>query len=52
MKALLFEYYPALERAFDYSRSKGALLLLTSSGLRRDPPCRSSDDSGLGISPR
>lgn len=30
LQAQLLEYFPALERAFDYSRSKGALLLLTS----------------------
>ena len=39
MKALLLEYFPALERAFDYTRSKGALLLLTKyrtpDGIRR-----------------
>ncbi|WP_406707848.1 IS110 family RNA-guided transposase [Streptomyces halobius] len=29
MRAQLLEYFPALERAFDYSRTKGALVLLT-----------------------
>jgi transposase len=29
LQAQLLEYFPALERAFDYSRSKAALLLLT-----------------------
>lgn len=29
MQAQPLEYFPALERAFDYSRSKAALLLLT-----------------------
>jgi transposase len=39
LRAQLLEYFPALERAFDYSRSKAALLLLTKhrtpEGLRR-----------------
>uniref|UniRef100_UPI003F4926FD IS110 family transposase n=1 Tax=Paenarthrobacter ureafaciens TaxID=37931 RepID=UPI003F4926FD len=39
MKALLLEYFPALDRAFDYTRSKGALFLLTKhrtpDGIRR-----------------
>lgn len=39
LQAQLLEYFPALERAFDYSRSKGALLLLTKhrtpDGIRR-----------------
>ncbi len=39
LRAQLLEYFPALEQAFDYSRSKGALLLLTRyntpDGLRR-----------------
>ncbi|MGW3974599.1 IS110 family transposase [Streptomyces ardesiacus] len=29
LRAQLLEYFPALERAFDYSRSKAALILLT-----------------------
>ncbi|WP_189868293.1 IS110 family transposase, partial [Streptomyces noursei] len=29
LRAQLLEYFPALERAFDYSRSKAGLLLLT-----------------------
>lgn len=29
LQAQLVEYFPALERAFDYSRSKAALLMLT-----------------------
>jgi transposase len=39
LRAQLLEYFPALERAFDYSTSKAALLLLTAyqtpDGLRR-----------------
>ena len=39
LQAQLLEYFPALERAFDYSRSKDALLLLTKhrtpDGIRR-----------------
>ncbi|WP_231941568.1 IS110 family transposase [Arthrobacter sp. U41] len=39
LQAQLLEYFPALERAFDYSRSKAALLLLTKhrtpDGIRR-----------------
>lgn len=39
LRAQLLEYFPALERAFDYSTSKAALLLLTGyqtpDGLRR-----------------
>jgi transposase len=39
LRARLLEYFPALERAFDYSRSKAALILLsgyqTPDGLRR-----------------
>jgi transposase len=39
LRAQLLEYFPALERAFDYSRSKAALLLLTKhrtpDGIRR-----------------
>lgn len=39
LKAQMLEYFPALERAFDYSRSKAALLLLTKhrtpEGIRR-----------------
>jgi hypothetical protein len=39
LRAQLLEYFPALERAFDYSRSKAALLLLTEhrtpNGLRQ-----------------
>lgn len=29
LQARLLEYFPALERAFDYSRSKAALMLLS-----------------------
>ena len=29
LRAQLLEYFPALERAFDYSKSKAALILLT-----------------------
>ena len=36
LQAQLLEYFPALERAFDYSRSKAALLLLTNTGLRTE----------------
>nr|WP_204080281.1 IS110 family transposase [Mycobacterium riyadhense] len=39
LRAQLLEYFPALERAFDYSKSKAALILLTGyqtpGGLRR-----------------
>ena len=39
LRATLLEYFPALERAFDYSKSKAALTLLsgysTPDGLRR-----------------
>ncbi|MFZ3304139.1 MAG: IS110 family transposase [Mycobacterium sp.] len=39
LRAQLLEYFPALERAFDYSKSKAALILLTGyqtpEGLRR-----------------
>ena len=39
LRATMLEYFPALERAFDYSKNKAALTLLstfqTSSGLRR-----------------
>ena len=39
LRAALLEYFPALERAFDYSASKAALILLTGyqtpDGLRR-----------------
>jgi transposase len=39
LRAQLLEYFPALERAFDYSKSKAALILLigyqTPDGLRR-----------------
>lgn len=39
LKAQLLEYFPALERTFDYSRSKAALMLLTKyrtpDGIRR-----------------
>jgi transposase len=39
LRAQLLEYFPALERAFDYSHSKAALILLTGyqtpDGLRR-----------------
>lgn len=44
LQAQLLEYFPALERAFDYSRSKGALLLLTKhrtpDGIRRTGQAR------------
>lgn len=36
LHAQLLEYFPALERAFDYSRSKAALLLLTNTGPRTE----------------
>ncbi|ELP44293.1 hypothetical protein D522_23215, partial [Mycobacterium avium subsp. paratuberculosis S5] len=29
MRAQLLEYFPALERAFDYNKSRAALILLT-----------------------
>ena len=39
LRAQLWQYFPALERAFDYSASKAALILLTGyqtpDGLRR-----------------
>ena len=39
LRAQLLEYFPALERAFDYSTSKAALILFTGyqtpDGLRR-----------------
>lgn len=44
MRAQLLEYFPALERAFDYAASKAALVLLTGyqtpAGLRRVGPSR------------
>lgn len=44
MRAQLLEYFPALERAFDYAASKAALVLLTGYqtpvGLRRVGPSR------------
>jgi transposase len=44
LQAQLLEYFPALERAFDYSRSKAALLLLTKhrtpDGIRRSGQAR------------
>ncbi|AYE95392.1 IS110 family transposase [Mycobacterium paragordonae] len=44
LRAQLLEYFPALERAFDYSTSKAALILLTGyqtpDGLRRAGPAR------------
>ncbi|MFJ3206142.1 hypothetical protein [Streptomyces sp. NPDC086989] len=44
MRAQLLEYFPALERAFDYAASKAALILLTGyqtpAGLRRLGPSR------------
>ncbi len=44
LRAQLLEYFPALERAFDYSTSKAALMLLTGyqtpDGLRRLGPAR------------
>lgn len=44
MRAQLLEYFPALERAFDYAASKGALVLMTAyqtpASLRRIGPAR------------
>ncbi|WP_406368164.1 IS110 family transposase [Streptomyces sp. NBC_01546] len=44
MRAQLLEYFPALERTFDYAASKSALILLTGyqtpAGLRRVGPSR------------
>ncbi|MEU2391501.1 IS110 family transposase [Streptomyces sp. NPDC007369] len=44
MRAQLLEYFPALERTFDYAASKAALILLTGyqtpAGLRRLGPSR------------
>lgn len=44
LRAQLLEYFPALERAFDYSHSKAALILLTGyqtpEALRRAGPVR------------
>jgi transposase len=44
LRAQLLEYFPALERAFDYSKSKAALILLTGyqtpDGLRRTGAAR------------
>lgn len=44
MRAQLLEFFPALERAFDYAASKAALVLLTGyqtpAGLRRVGPSR------------
>jgi len=44
LRAQLLEYFPGLERAFDYSTSKAALILLTGyqtpDGLRRAGPAR------------
>jgi transposase len=44
LRAQMLEYFPALERTFDYSTSKAALLLLTGyqtpAGLRRIGPSR------------
>jgi transposase len=44
LRAQLLEYFPALERAFNYAASKGALVLLTSyqtpASLRRIGPSR------------
>ncbi|MFD4914800.1 IS110 family transposase [Streptomyces virginiae] len=44
MRAQLLEYFPALERTFDYAASKAALILLTGyqtpAGLRRVGPSR------------
>jgi transposase len=44
LQAQLLEYFPALERAFDYSRSKAALLMLTKyrtpDGIRRTGQAR------------
>lgn len=44
LQAQLLEYFPALERAFDYSRSKAALILLTKhrtpDGIRRTGEAR------------
>ncbi|WP_066515997.1 IS110 family transposase [Curtobacterium ammoniigenes] len=38
LRATMLEYFPALERAFDYSKSKGALMLL--SGYQTAPQLR------------
>jgi transposase len=44
LRATMLEYFPALERAFDYSKSKGALTLLsgyrTAAQLRRIGPTK------------
>lgn len=44
LRATMLEYFPALERAFDYSKNKAALVLLshftTPEGLRRVGPAR------------
>ncbi len=44
LRAQLLEYFPALERSFDYAASKAALILLTGyqtpAGLRRTGPSR------------
>ncbi|HTY31187.1 MAG TPA: IS110 family transposase [Mycobacterium sp.] len=47
LRAQLLEYFPALERAFDYSKSRSALILLTGyqtpDGLRRAGAARLTD---------
>ena len=51
---MMLEYFPALERAFDYSKNKAALVLLshyaTPDSLRRigiSPACRMVEGSRL-----
>jgi transposase len=50
LRAQLLEYFPALERAFDYSNSKAALILLsgyqTPDGLRRIGAVNRPDSDG------
>lgn len=45
LRAQLLEIFPALERAFDYSNSKGALVLLT--GYQTPAAIRRAGDSGV-----
>ena len=54
LRATMLEYFPALERAFDYSKNKAALVLLshyaTPDSLRRigiSPACRMVEGSRL-----
>ena len=42
LRAQLLEYFPALERAFDYSKSKAALILLTATKHPRSAPRRAA----------